>query len=347
MQTYLSTFISGLQEPVEFILKKYIPNVKVLNLLDGLIVYETETDAGKIGFRCFNNSFLVMKQFSDLGGNPMNSMFQIVADSKGLEENISENIKDKAKSFRIIASRENKLVSVDKKLLELVEMRISKVKGLKIDRSKPDIEFWFLYRSERLGFFMMRLTKHKAYEKILHKGELRPELSHILCSISEPDADDIFLDPFCGYGSIPIERALSFSYNMIFAIDRDREKIKNLRQKIKESKYKKMKRSFLAKSGDSLNLDTFETHFIDRIVTDPPWGLFKDVGMNIAEFYPLMLKEFYRVLKTRGIIVVVTAEKEEFENSILKFGNNMELEKKYNILVSGKKAAVYKIIKVK
>lgn len=84
MQTYLSTFVSGLQEPVEFILKKDIPNVKILSLLDGLIVYETETDAEKIGFRCFNNSFLVMKQFSNLGSNPINSMFQIVADSKGL-----------------------------------------------------------------------------------------------------------------------------------------------------------------------------------------------------------------------------------------------------------------------
>ena len=62
---------------------------------------------------------------------------------------------------------------------------------------------------------MMRLTKHKAYEKILHKGELRPELSHILCSISEPDADDIFLDPFCGSGTILQESLLMNFQNVI------------------------------------------------------------------------------------------------------------------------------------
>ncbi len=83
---------------------------------------------------------------------------------------------------------------------------------------------------------------------------------------------------------------------------------------------------------DALNLSRYEDASIHKIVTDPPWGQFKE--LPVAEFYPAMLKEFARVLRSGGKLVILTAEN-------LTLDERFTLSKKFNILVSGKKAAVY------
>ena len=67
--------------------------------------------------------------------------------------------------------------------------------------------------------------------------------------------------------------------------------------------------------------------------------------IDISEFYSSMLREFYRILRLNGIMVVLTARKGEFENAISKFKNKINVKRKYDILVSGKKASIYKLIK--
>lgn len=89
----------------------------------------------------------------------------------------------------------------------------------------------------------------------------------------------------------------------------------------------------------------FEDNFIDKIITDPPWGFYQHMDIDINVFYKKMLQEFYRILKPNGILVLLTARKKEFENSLADCQNKYKLVDKYHILVSGKKAAIYKIIK--
>ena len=195
---------------------------------------------------------------------------------------------------------------------------------------------------ERYGFFLKRLTRQTAYKKTLEKGALRPELAHVLNFISEPDADDIFLDPFCGYGSIPIERATSFPYNMIFAADKNQELVKLIRQKLKGSR---IKGTFIVKEQDALDMQAFEDGFIHKIVTDPPWGLFADLGMDAQQFYARTLQECYRVLRVGGLLVVLVARKNELDRAIEAYKGRAQLLNKYDVLVSGKKATIYKLQK--
>ena len=85
-----------------------------------------------------------------------------------------------------------------------------------------------------------------------------------------------------------------------------------------------------------------ESETVDKIVTDPPWGIFENTGTDINDFYLKFLKLFLFIIKNDGIIVLLTARKEEFRNTVSKFAQ-FTVIKEYNILVSGKKAAVYKI----
>ncbi len=344
MATYASTFISGLQDLISQELTKLIPDLRITGLYDGLVVYTTNAKIRKLkGINFFNNTYLVLRQFKNLQSGDLNNIIRQALKSWNISPKWARDAVGNSKKFRIITSKENQLTAVDKSLLRSMEQKIAHSYGLRVDRAKPDIEFWFLYRSEKIGFFMLRLTKHKAYEKVLHKGQLRPELSYILSLISEPKADDILLDPFCGYGSIPIARAIHFPYNMIFASDKDKGLVKRLKQELKKTNLKK---PILVKAADALDMGSvFEDEFIDKIITDPPWGFYEDLGMDISIFFDRMLGEFHRILKPKGVMVLLTARKIEFESSLAKYKDEFELCHKYDILVSGKKASIYKVVK--
>ena len=345
MRKIASSFVTGLQDVVPDMLNDSLPDASVLLLLDGLVIYETNAGIRELeALPFFINSFLVQRIFKNLHGNPIDEMANAIVRDKRLVKDIRSITKDTdiGSTFRIMALDRNQHVHFSEKLRRRLERKISSIKGLRVDRGRPDTEFWLLYRDEGYGFFLLRLTSHKAYEELLEQGELKPELAYTLCYISDPKADDIVLDPFCGYGSIPLQRALHFPFNMIFAPDKDPDQKRLVRQKSKDIKTQGL---LIAKSQDALNLNAFEDSFIHKIVTDPPWGFFEELDRDIDEFYYLMMKELYRVLIPDGILVILTARKEELTRVLSQFNEKLILLNHYDILVSGKKAAIYKIRK--
>jgi len=166
---YLSTFISGLQKPVEQLLKGNLSVLKIHLLLDGLVLYETNEDVKRIqNLRFLNNTFLVLKEFEKLPIREESFDYMLQQASRlnldlGLRSFLSN-----AKTFRVIASDENKFAPVDKKLLAKIESKIIALKyaRLRVDPHRPQIEFWFLRRSENIGFFMLRLTTNIMDKKI-------------------------------------------------------------------------------------------------------------------------------------------------------------------------------------
>ncbi|VVB80185.1 50S ribosomal protein L3 glutamine methyltransferase [uncultured archaeon] len=338
MANYVSTFVSGLQEPIKALILKYIKGVKIIQILDGLVVYESSADVNRIrqlGF--FNNSFILLKQF-DKKIN-FEEMIKESADSaKEFSEVIKRSLGKKDKYFRIVCSDENEFVSVDKKQLSILEKVISTQNFLRLDIYSPDLEFWFLRRSEGKGFFMLRLTKNIS-NKELHRGELRPELSFIMNFLSEPSSSDVFLDCFCGYGSVPYSRTKNFPFKAVICSDIDSKCVEVTQKKMREIQ---SSAKIVVKKADFFEHAEAENS-VDKIVTDPPWGEFTKIE-DIEQFYFKILGEFYRVLRKNGIVVFVSSRKDEVENAIKRFGN-FKLDKKYDVLVNGKKAGIYRLLK--
>jgi len=320
--TYFSTFISGFSDVVKDILRRREKSLKIKLILDGLIIYESDLKVEKIKrLPFFNNTFFVIDYT--------------------FKKEITENIPPQGwkvppdiligkKTFRIIISKENELQHIAPLKLRQLEDLFAKNLKLNVDRANPDLEVWFLERSEGYSFCGIRLTKKPSTDKYLQKGELRPELAWILNFLSEPKATDVFLDPFAGHDSIPMART-QFPFKRIIASDKDKSK-----QKTENKKHIEIE------SWDALNIPLVPNS-IDTIVTDPPWGIFEKI--DVEEFYPKMLKEFERVIKVDGILVILTAQKELFEK-LIQENSNFQLESKYNILVSGKKSGVYKLKKI-
>jgi tRNA (guanine6-N2)-methyltransferase len=344
MPTYAASFVSGLQRVVGPAIEHACPDAEVEHLLDGLVVFRTDAPLDEIKrWRFINNLFLVIRSFSGLGDDTMTTMLEAVAAPDTWDDWDASAFRP-GRTFRIVTSEQNQSVSVDAGLLRAAQVAVSNHTGSRPSTHKPETEFWALRRSEGLGLFMQRLTRHASFERMLDRGELRPDLCHALCLLSEPNDDDVFLDPFCGSGAIPLGRARSFPFKLIFATDTDADKTSQLRRTVKGMRTKRLVRSFIARPADALDMSKLDDGFVTRIVTDPPWGLFEDVGMNVAEFYAKMLREFRRVLAPGGIAVILTAAKDELAAAVDAL-DDVDVQETYDILVSGKKAAIYKLVK--
>lgn len=341
MNTYFSTFIPGFSPVIKEALPTQLEDLVINVLLDGLVVYSTSSSLDKIKeLRIFNNTFVLLNQFEKPDHNPIDKMIYLVLQSKDLEKQIMDHTGGKTKGFRIVISKENQNIRLKNDVVTRLEERIKNIKGLTINKSKATLELWFLSRDEGYGFFGIRVTRPTEEDKRIESGELKPELSNLLNLVSEPDKSDIFLDPFCGHGSIPIERALNFPYKQILTGDMDPKIIDRFRLKLK-----KINKKIITGRWNATNLQSFDDNSINKIVTDPPWGFYTGKHLNLPSFYFGMLSEFNRILKSDGIAVILVAQKPIFEAELKKIFS-MHLLARYDILVSGKKAAVYKIKKI-
>jgi 23S rRNA G2445 N2-methylase RlmL len=330
---FYAAFVPGFQDVVADVVKERLEDVVIKKLLDGAILFETECTYDKLNFFCFNNIFAVIDVLENPGeGKPLEAHIKKVL---GKPSSIISENNNKIRSFRIIFSMENKPMAVNEAVKQEAEKYISRTSRLKIDRSNPDTEFWFLYRREGFSLFMKRLTHHASFEKTLHPGELTPQLAWLLCRLSNPKYTDVVIDPFCGYGSIPEQRIKRFPVKKFYAFDIDKGPLGFAKKKFTS------KQPCEIRQGDIYSIfNVLPRGEVDAIITDPPWGMFKETEIPLQKFYDDMVGIFSQILKTGGMAVVLTAKQEEFRQAAEKTPT-FSLTRTIPVLVSGKKAAVF------
>ena len=220
---------------------------------------------------------------------------------------------------------------------------LSKVTGLEPSSHKPDVEFWVIRRRSSVSFFCKRVTRRTRTERDLRKGELRPELAHLLCALSEPNVEDVFLDPCAGSGAIPFART-QYPYNMMFVHDNDENRILEMKRDIKVGKIVRARSGapLIVRAADARKLDRINDGFVHKVVTDPPWGVF-DAGIgDMAAFYRDIVAELVRIVRTGGAIVMLIGAKDIADMLVSENIDTLDLAVRYDILVNGQKASVVK-----
>ena len=240
-------------------------------------------------------------------------------------------------TFRVRFSQENQFAKVDKNIARRAEETVLQNSRLTLDRLSPTTEIWYSIRREGFAFCGQLITKREFTEKNLNKGELRPEIAYLISSFADIQKDDVILEPFCGYGSIPVQLVKKFHFSKLYASDIDNEKISMNSQK----KQLKNNPCLDLRQADAFNLSHIEDKSINLVITDPPWGFYEDIG-DVKTFYKKMFASFDRILKDEGRMVILSARKEELEEVISELG--YKIEACLHTLVNGKKAGLYKII---
>jgi len=331
MPLFLAQCTAGLQE---FVAERLVEDfgADVEHTEEGLVVFSGEgIEAKNISYT--NNVFLLLEQ---LNNADMNTLLSACTQGKRWHQPAKQSINKGERSFRLFLSDENKLVSADRAKLDKLISQIEQQCRITHTAHRPDTEFWLFRRRNGAAYFCKRLTKNRMTEKDLNPGELRPELARILCLISEPATKDIFLDPFAGSGAIAFARK-EWPYEIMFVSDIEPEKIQAIKKNIP-----KTKKPIIVRAADALKLDKIENGFIDKLVTDPPWGLFDKSIADVPSFYKKTLQEMCRVVKPDGIIVMLTGARELVTDLSKEFASQLTLERRFDILVSGKKASIVK-----
>ena len=113
---------------------------------------------------------------------------------------------------------------------------------------------------------------------------------------------------------------------------------------LKDKKGGDLKRRVVVRQGDARQLSRYADGSIHKIVTDPPWGSFQELADGPETFYREVLAELARVLAPGGLLVLLLA-RADFLGPLLETLPALERVESWPILVSGKKAVVYKLRK--
>lgn len=137
---------------------------------------------------------------------------------------------------------------------------------------------------------------------------LRPSVAHALVWLSNPQPDDVFLDPFCGSGTIASERA-AYEAKRIIASDLSIDAIAVARLNCPSQ--------VETHNWDCRNLGLGHGE-VTRLVTNPPWGAQIGEVEEIPELYLGFLKDARRVLAADGKIVLLTDQAQAIEDACQK-----------------------------
>jgi tRNA (guanine6-N2)-methyltransferase len=206
----------------------------------------------------------------------------------------------------------------------------------RLSSEEADLEFWATLLP---GEFILAIRlsdermRHRDY-KIAHMpGSLRPSVAAALAVLSQPAQQDVVLDPFCGAGTVLIERAHVGRYAMLIGCDCDAKAVSAARENI-GPRYKPLQ----LHQWDAVALP-LPDHSVSKIVTNLPWGFRHGSHEENRRLYPLVLQEFTRLLVPGGKIVILTAEGRLMSDLVMR--GALRPEKVLRVSILGASASVY------
>ncbi len=181
--------------------------------------------------------------------------------------------------------------------------------------------------------------RHREYKLEHMPASLRPTAAAALAWLTQPAADDLFLDPMCGAGTILIERANMGRYTLLLGGDRREEALAVARANV-GPRYKPIE----LRQWDARDLP-IDAGSVSAMAVNLPFG--KQIGTpeENRALYPAFLREAARVLRPGGRLVALTADGRSMAES-LRRTSSLARRQMYPVQVLGQAAGVYVIEKV-
>ncbi len=349
---YFASFVPGFGGLVRRLIERDAPGSRILSLEDNALRFEYDSEPTALFAYC-RSLFRLLGEYkpeadrasSVRQSSILASAAQAFARDRRLLTEIGRASTARNNTFVLRVFGPDDPESLPDSPRALLEDAIARAGGGRVDpRGGPGArEFRLQARSEGTVLFLERVFPRgrKGHETDLRRGELPRTTCRLLVELTEPRSDDVFLDPFCGYGGIALERALAAPYRFVFAQDRDPAKIAAVKQALHDRAFEKRRKTFFPKVRDALALDAFSRGFIDAIATDPPWGEY-EAGPESAEAEALLRSFIQRASLFLGqggrLVLLVSRDlgpriKAAAEGAVV-------LREELSVLISGKKASV-------
>ncbi len=284
---FYAKFEKGFSEVVKSVIRKKDKNTAIKKLFDDAVLFF----AGE-HFRCenlcFKESYQVIFSMQKDGLGAINAAMKALMEKKNLKISFPKNVS----SFKLVFLKENEKVLIDANLKKAVEIMLKKATRRAISYCSTEAELVFLAKNDGTVLFMKKLPDSVLYQKIEARSEISPDVAYLLNALSEPEPNEVSLDPFAGGGVISYVRALSFKKANIIANDEDSENAKKIKTKLKfltENKFSVMNYDFLS--------DKFPIKFIDKIVTMlPEFSADKPISQIHYDFFEKVYNAKVKIL---------------------------------------------------
>ena len=244
----------------------------------------------------------------------------LVADSELFEPAVGAHRRARPKrikriSYRVVAQRHGgRQRYMRKEVRKAMERAIGRrfPRWRKVDEEAL-IEVWGLEADGQLlaGVRLSdRTMRHRTYKEAQLEASLRPTVARAMVRLCEPEADDVFLDPMCGVGTILIERGENGRYGQLLGGDIRPEAVRAARTNI-GPRYKPIQ----LREWDAVSLPIADGA-VDRVACNLPFG--KKIGepWELQTLYQRSAGEMARVLKLSGVVVLLTSERAVMEEAL-------------------------------
>jgi 23S rRNA G2445 N2-methylase RlmL len=164
------------------------------------------------------------------------------------------------------------------------------------------------------AIFSCRLTSAEFRfrgERLFSRAALRPTIAHALVWLSNPQAGDWFLDPFCGSGTIVAERAF-YPYAQIYGSDVSAEAVEAAKQNMPDLP------GISIHQWDARELP-LDAGSIDTVVSNLPFGEQILTPEEIDDLYLRWIRQLKRIVKPNGTAIVLTTKVEELQKAADRF----------------------------
>ena len=176
------------------------------------------------------------------------------------------------------------------------------------------------------------LERQRPYRVALMARSLNPAMGRALAMASRARPGDAFCDPFCGSGTILAERALIGGCRL-FGLDRDAGALDAAGRALSGFLAQGMAEADLV-GGDAADLP-WATGAMDAVATNLPFGHRMGQARENAALYPAALREAVRVLRPRGRLVLLTADRRHLRQAVDALGPALRPRSQVRVWLGG------------
>ncbi len=162
------------------------------------------------------------------------------------------------------------------------------------------------------------LERRRPYRVALMARSLNPAMARAMAMASRARPGDLCCDPFCGSGTLLAERAMLGPCRLV-GCDLDPAAVDATRRTLSGFVHTGGVQADV-RPGDARDLAFVADAAADAVVANPPFGHRRGRASDNAVLYPAALREAARVLRPRGRLVVLTADRRHLRQALAACG---------------------------